>query len=523
MAIQQLVSDLVDRAREQQPRPFLSASLTFLVLVVTFQLVRAIYNLYFHPLASIPGPILARCSRIWYVYHLLRGQLPFAVYRAHQKYGPALRIAPDELAFVGNDTWKDIYGFSHGSGGEMPKDPLFYLNTAAGELSIIAAPSSRHGELRRLMSHGFSERALRAQEPIIQHYLDYFILRLRGLAEKGAEANLVDWYNFFTFDVIGDLAFAEPFDCLKNSKNHPWIDDAFDVLVIGSLMRATDYYPLLKRIILTFIPKRVFQGFANHVKYMKEKALNRLHMKTDRLDFMTRMAAPGAGLTEEEFIASADTVLLGGSETTATLLSGVTYYLLKNPRVLQKLVEEIRTKFQSEEDITLAGVNSLNYMLACLDEAFRLYPPVAGALPRRTREGDTIGGKYVTPNTTVAIYQWAMYRNPEYFTEPEEYIPERWMGDPRFKNDNRSVVQPFSYGPRNCIGRNLAYVEMRLTLARLLFSFDIEPTPCLEGWINQKVFLLWQKHPLWVKLRARGVPLRKELVALAAGEQQELK
>lgn len=373
------------------------------------------YNLWFHPLASIPGPLLARCTRLWYVYYLALGQLPFAVHRAHQKYGPALRIAPDELAFIEASAWKDIHGFNHGSGGEMPKDPLFYLNTAAGELSIIAAPSKRHGELRRLLAHGFSDRALRAQEPIIQQYLDLFILRLRGLAEKGEQVDIVNWYNvkvscrlplsitndilqFFTFDVIGDLAFAEPFDCLKNSHNHPWIHNTFDVLVAGNLMRATDYYPLLKRLLMAFTPKSVFDGFEAHIQYMKRKALHRWNMKTDRPDFMTRMAAPGSSMTEKEFIASADTVLLGGSETTATLLSGVTYFLLQNPKVLQKLVEEIRGGVNTEEEITFAGVNSLSYMLACLDEAFRLYPPVPGALPRRTRETDTIGGQVVCPN-----------------------------------------------------------------------------------------------------------------------------
>lgn len=55
---------------------------------------------------------------------------------------------------------------------------------------------------------------------------------------------------------------------------------------------------------------------------------------------------------------------------------------------------------------------------------------------------------------TVGIYHWVMFRSPEYFAEPDEYIPERWLGqDARFKNDNLAVVQPFSYGPRNCIGR----------------------------------------------------------------------
>lgn len=55
--------------------------------------------------------------------------------------------------------------------------------------------------------------------------------------------------------------------------------------------------------------------------------------------------------------------------------------------------------------------------------------------------------------TIVGIYHWVMFRFPEYFKDPEEYIPERHLEDERFKDDNRGVLQPFSYGPRNCIGR----------------------------------------------------------------------
>jgi len=264
-----------------------------------------------------------------------------------------------------------------------------------------------------------------------------------------------------------------------------------------------------------FIPKSLREGLKNHIALMRSKSLHRLNMKTDRTDFMTRMAAPDSGISEKEFIASADTILLGGSETTATLLSGITYYLLQNPRVYEKIVQEIRSKFDSEDQINVIGVNTLDYMLACLDETFRLYPPVPGALPRRSVVGDTLAGEYVPPNTTVAIYQWAMYRSSKYFSRPEDFIPERWTGDPEFQNDNKAVVMPFSNGPRNCIGRNLAYVEMRLVLARLLFNFDIKATPESQGWLNgQGVYLLWNKPALWITLVPRNVKSRSEVYAM---------
>lgn len=153
-----------------------------------------IYNLYFHPLSAYPGPFLARCSRLWYTSVLLSGDLPFAVHQAHERYGEIIRIAPDELAYIVPRAWKDIYGHRAGK-DEVPKDPNFYLNTSVGDLSIIGANTERHGQLRRLLSHGFSDRALQDQVPIVQEYIDLFFARLRDLSIKNEPIDIVKWYN----------------------------------------------------------------------------------------------------------------------------------------------------------------------------------------------------------------------------------------------------------------------------------------------------------------------------------------
>lgn len=172
----------------------------------------------------------------------------------------------------------------------------------------------------------------------------------------------------------------------------------FAVFPPQQFMRSADYYPMLRPLLQRMIPRRHVDAFKAHGKLVESKALHRFNLKTDRLDLMSKMAAPEGGLTDKDFIASSDVILIGGSETTATLLSGLTYLLLKHPRVLQKLVNEIRTRFQSEEEIDYAGVNSLDYMLACIDETFRLYPPVPSALLRRTTEEAEICGKMVPAN-----------------------------------------------------------------------------------------------------------------------------
>jgi cytochrome P450 len=92
------------------------------------------------------------------------------------------------------------------------------------------------------------------------------------------------------------------------------------------------------------------------------------------------------------------------------------------------------------------------------------------------------------------------------FKDPQSYIPERWLdNNPQFASDNREALQPFSIGPRNCIGKNLALVEMRLILARFLWNFDIELADSSKDWMEQKVFLLWEKDGMNVKVTPRKV------------------
>lgn len=129
---------------------------------------------------------------------MIRGTIPFDVQEAHQAYGDVVRIAPNELAYVNPAAWKEIYGYVGGK-REIPKDPHFYNNTTSGSLSIIAAPGKRHGEVRRLLSHGFSERALRDQEPVILEYADLLITNLRKMSDEGSTpVDMVKWFNVST-------------------------------------------------------------------------------------------------------------------------------------------------------------------------------------------------------------------------------------------------------------------------------------------------------------------------------------
>lgn len=205
----------------------------------------------------------------------------------------------------------------------------------------------------------------------------------------------------------------------------------------------------------------------------------------------------------DELTETGGLLIAAGSETTASLLSGVTYHLLTNRSILAKLTDEVRNAFKKESEITMISVNSLEYLLAVLNEALCIYPPVPGNLNRITPpEGCMVAGRFIPGNTYIAVNQWAASHSSANFKRLYDFIPERWMGAPEFKEDKRRVVNPFSVGPRNCIGRNLANVEMRVILARMVFNFDMELCEESRGWLGaMRMYLLFEgKPPLMVKL-----------------------
>lgn len=105
-----------------------------------------------------------------------------------------------------------------------------------------------------------------------------------------------------------------------------------------------------------------------------------------------------------KLVANANILVIAGSETTATLLSGVTYFLLKHPEVLSKLTHEVRSAFTTEGEINISAVSQLTYMSACLEETLRLYPPVAIGIPRVVPQGGgTISGHFVPENVSPRV------------------------------------------------------------------------------------------------------------------------
>lgn len=220
-------------------------------------------------------------------------------------------------------------------------------------------------------------------------------------------------------------------------------------------------------------------------------------------------------MQQDEIVVNGALFIVAGSETTANLLSGLFARLIWNPDKYQKLVKEIRESFKEEKELNSESLMKLPYFNACIEEGLRVHPPVPAGLLRTVPQGGSyIDGHWVPEGTSVAVGSWAASHNPKNFRDPDSFIPERWLSDD-YASDNKKGMQPFSLGPRGCIGRHLSYMEMRVILGRLLWSYDIVSTDGAWKWNpegemkHMRAFNTWEKPELMIKL----VPVVHEKVA----------
>ncbi|OJI83695.1 hypothetical protein ASPTUDRAFT_170703 [Aspergillus tubingensis CBS 134.48] len=486
------------------PGSFKDWAIFLTLLGIALPCLWAVYSLTLHPLAKFPGPKWAAISQVFYCRMSMSGKIHLQLEELHRQYGDVVRIAPNELSFATASAWKDIYNTT-GSGTFIKSTFYKVANFEASDI-IGESDINEHARMRRLWAFGFSAKALIAHEELEQRYVDLLINQIQKFGSSPQGMNVVDWFNYLTFDIIGELVFGESFGATEKGTSAFWIS-----VILGN-MQAGAIIDVLRRFGMVLGFKKVFEllpfekikDMNRHTQVTREMAARRLARPKDdsRTDFLSAMLEnAGQGvISTEEVAAQGQNLVIAGSETTATTLSAATYFILKHPEVYAKMRDEIRSRFKDYSEITSSSVGQLPYFHAVLNETMRLYPPVPFG-PPRISPGAYVDGHYVPKKTEVSVHAWTTNRDARYFSDPTKFDPERWL-DPNM--DDKSAFFPFLLGPRVCLGRNLAFIELRLVLAKVHFMFDCEL-------INKDVdlereslnYILWQKPDINVRFVPR--------------------
>ncbi|WP_338264173.1 cytochrome P450 [Corallococcus caeni] len=189
---------------------------------------------------------------------------------------------------------------------------------------------------------------------------------------------------------------------------------------------------------------------------------------------MSARDAQGEGMTDREVRDELVSLFVGGQEATAVALTWVWHMLMRHPEVEQRVRQEVKDVCLGQPP-TATSVQGLAYLRAVVQETLRLHPP-AWQFARQAREEDTIGGWKVHPGMRVMISPYILHRHPSAWEDPERFMPERFLSEPREQKLQRIAYMPFGAGQRLCIGNHFTLLLMTTVFATLLPRFQARPT-----------------------------------------------
>ncbi|XP_038066419.1 cytochrome P450 4F2-like [Patiria miniata] len=348
---------------------------------------------------------------------------------------------------------------------------------------------------RRLITHAFHFDILKTYMTIYNKATDILLNKMSGCAASGESFVVTKNVSLCTLDILLKCAFSYESGCQISGDSHPYVT-AVNAIALASRDRV--FNPLLHP---DFIFHRTAAGktFLKNVDFVHEIADKVIKERRDKLreketdsepvkskdqplDFLGILLAArdedGKGLTDLEIRNEVDTFLFEGHDTTASSLTWMLYAMATNPehqRKVQGEIDEVMEGRESEE-IQWEDLGKFNYLILCLKEAMRLYPPVP-MIQRIVAEKDImVHDRLIPKGALINMNIYALHHNPEIWPNCMEFIPDRFAPE-NIKNMDPFAYLPFSAGPRNCIGQNFALNEEKVILARVLRRFHIELDP----------------------------------------------
>jgi cytochrome P450 len=192
---------------------------------------------------------------------------------------------------------------------------------------------------------------------------------------------------------------------LENSEYVPWVTTLFDSIKGATMLMVINSLPVVSSVVNFLLGGFIKRARRQHLKYSADRVDRRLASQTTRPDIWTQVLRREGkqALSLGEMHANSDLFMIAGTETTATLVSGLFYLLLMNPEKMKKLQGEIRAAVKGQEDLNMVHLAQLKYLNACIEEGFRMYPAVPSGLPRVTPPGgNAICGEWIPANASRA-------------------------------------------------------------------------------------------------------------------------
>ncbi|KAG5659883.1 hypothetical protein KAF25_003405 [Fusarium avenaceum] len=470
-------------------RLWLSDPLVFMQVGViglaVFVSLLGLYNYFLHPIAHIKGPFLAAVTPISLIRSVAGHRLNNDIKALHRKYGPVVRIAPNELSFSSERALREIHNPGpdghHYTKRGTSEDLILRIVFNAKNI-LIVDEGEAHKKLRGALQPAFTAKAMRDQQEITHYHVQKAVERLLEAAMSPSQTiSLTQELNKLVWGNVGNLAFGEP-ATLQQLEYHEKAKDLHaKIAPILEFLQYLNGNPVLGSMarLLVGISGKVFGRTGNILG--KNQLRQHIACHGDQKNFLTAIlgAKESAGLSFDEIHSNMLLLLMGGYDSSAVALSTIFYHLLWQPQQYKRLQSELHRAYSSADEITCSSLLSHAMLNACINESLRLVPPFNGhASHRITTSGTMIDGVWVPARTLISADFYSLHRDPSCWAFPDEYRPERWLKEHHgpgtlFENDIRTAWRPFSLGPRVCIGREMALQSIRLAVAKIVYTCDM--------------------------------------------------
>ncbi|KAI3316965.1 cytochrome P450 [Xylariaceae sp. AK1471] len=499
-------------------RLFLSFALSFIstywpILLPAFLIGRMAYRRYASPLRSLPGPFLASCTRLWKIRSTISENTQWEHVDLHRKYGPVIRIGPNEVSFSSPQVARNILS----AGKRFYKTDFYSVFPPPENPDIFTEIREEvHAMKKKVANVPYSMAAMRQLSPFIDDTIEFLVSRMTGFCTDSTASsnkegsfgigdkkpqptlNLGDWLHYFAFDVLGEVAFGRSFGFLAAGVDKEnairTIDNSQKYNGIIGQIPELDVF-LRRNPICKYIPAL---DPANNLitRIAKEEIAKRKPFEIEREgksassdgreDLMASLIKghlkDPAKFHEGDIFAVAHGAIFAGSDSTASTMQSFFWLSLTAPRVYAALKAEIDAAV-ADGTIPPAGniewtqSQSLPYFQACLKEAMRLRPAVGLNITRYAPapDGVEIDGRHYPAGTRLAVNGWVLHRDKAVFGSDAEFFrPERWLEDEENARVMERYMCQFGGGAHVCIGRNLALLEINKVCPRLLRDFDFQ-------------------------------------------------
>ncbi|KAH6995429.1 cytochrome P450 [Ilyonectria destructans] len=495
----------------------LSSILSVLIFIAT-------YRVLLHPLSRFPGPFAASITGLWRSKKYNDGKWHDEILKIHKQYGRIVRIAPNELSIVDEHAMKMLYGHGHNA----PKTRWYTVWDPPNSTPLLFSEldKTNHAFLRKRVAGAYSMTSVLKYETHIQGCLDLLFQRLYKHCNTGGSINMSTWTNAFAFDVIGELAYGSDLGHLRTESDVDGLRR--NIFTIFRLMSVLGHFPGQMAIANNPVTRWLSAclgksaGMPEFQAWSTERIQDRLSNpgdanRNDLLSHFSQMKGKdGNGASSDEILVEALNLIGAGADTTSIGMRACLYYLALNPesyKLVQKEVDAFYEGRKLHAPITYLQTQQLPYLQAVIKEATRLFPSIVYQLLRYAPPDLVIRGQNIPEGTEVGISPIAQNRDRDIWgPDADEFRPQRWLeNEERAKYYDKATMTFGGSGPRMCVGKNVALVELNKFIAQIIRYFDFELADRNHPWRITSYWFAFQ-HDLFMHLHWRG----KEFTSITA-------